>query len=355
MNHPLLDKIWKVGLYLIFWVLFGYLYFYYISERHPIAGNYIILESLITVLFQFSINIGLWYFLKYNQIEEQNSLNLVKNIVIAGLIIDFFWIFGIYSLVLLFLGENTAYSDYFWLSIWNKTLLGTAIYFFVLLLYYLILYYEKFRENVVRKNQLALKLQEQELANLKSQINPHFLFNSLNSISNLVYEDTENAHEAIVKLSDYFRYSLSTSKQQFISLEQELENTHRYLDIEKIRFDDKMQINFRVDENAKKWPVPLLILQPIIENAIKHGVYESTELVRITIEVKNFSDYLKISITNNFDKEAKTRKGEGVGLENVRQRLALLYKRDDLLNIKKENDIFEVKIFIPGNDEIPMI
>jgi LytS/YehU family sensor histidine kinase len=213
--------------------------------------------------------------------------------------------------------------------------------------YYLIIYYQTFKENLIRQNQLAIKLQEQELSNLKAQINPHFLFNSLNSISYLIFNDPESAHHSIVQLSDYFRYSLSGTKQQFTSLEKELENIQRYLEIEKIRFDDKMRIHFEVAEQAQSVNVPILILQPLVENSIKHGVYESIEIIQIDIIIKYFEDFIQININNNFDKETKSKKGTGIGLENVRQRLELLYKRADLMKITKTENTFEVQLSIP--------
>ncbi len=347
MNHPILDKYWKIIIYLSVWLLFSYIYFWFVQNNSQLEFDLALLDSFLTSFMQASIYIGIWYVIKYNRIEEKTSPNLIISVILLGFTLIFFWVFIVHFSIILLIGKNTIYNDYFWSNIWNKALIGLVIYLFMLLFYYLLIYYQNFKENVIRKNQLSLKLQEQELANLKAQINPHFLFNSLNSISYLIYSDAENAHKAIVKLSDYFRYSLSSTKHQFITLEQELENTFRYLEIEKIRFEDKMKIKTQIEKECKKIQVPILILQPIIENAIKHGVYESTELVTIYVKATKFDDYIIISIKNNFDIDAKKQKGTGLGLENVKQRLELLYKRNDLLRITKEQDSFTVELFIP--------
>jgi LytS/YehU family sensor histidine kinase len=215
------------------------------------------------------------------------------------------------------------------------------------LLYYLLIYYQKNKENIVRKTELTSMLNALELSNLKSQINPHFLFNSLNSISSQIYSNPVEAHESIVKLSDYFRYSLSTGEKMFTTLREELDNVNRYLDIEKIRFSDKMIVVKEIDETCLNFNVPVMLLQPVFENAVKHGVYESTEQVLIKVNIVNHSDFFSIIVSNNFDPDITRKKGTSTGLKNIRRRLNFIYKREDLLYISQTNNTFEVKILLP--------
>jgi LytS/YehU family sensor histidine kinase len=217
------------------------------------------------------------------------------------------------------------------------------------MLYYVLIYYRTNKENLIRKTEMASTLNEMELANLKSQINPHFLFNSLNSISYQIIENPEEARESLVKLSDYFRYSLTRSADTFSSLKDELDNVFRYLEVEKIRFGEKMKIEKTIDDQCYEYPIPVMLLQPLFENCVKHGVYESSEPVTIRLEVNDQPDHFTILISNNIDPEAKARKGTSTGLSNVDRRLKLIYKRNDLLDIEKTKNFFSVRIRIPKN------
>ena len=130
-------------------------------------------------------------------------------------------------------------------------------------------------------------------------------------------------------------------------LNEEINNAKLYLDIEKIRFDDKFEFVEKIDPKCKDLEVPSMILQPLFENAIKHGVYESLDKVTIKLSCGTEKGYFKIIVENNFDSEAIPRKGEGIGLKNIQNRLKLIYNQDNLLTSEKVNGIFKVNIFIP--------
>jgi len=209
-------------------------------------------------------------------------------------------------------------------------------------------------ENEKKKKQevhLLNLLRESELTSLKSQINPHFLFNSLNSISSLTITDAGRAQEMLIKLSEYLRYSLKQKDNRPVPISEEFSNCQRYLEIEKIRFSDKLLTMFDIDMDCYKYHLPVLILQPLYENAVKHGVYESLDPV--TIKTKAFvdDDTLVISITNNFDPDAKPRRGEGIGLENVRKRLELTYDGSAKMIVEKKECEFLVCLYIPISKE----
>ena len=119
------------------------------------------------------------------------------------------------------------------------------------------------------------------------------------------------------------------------------------MDIEKIRIGDKITYTEEISEECKNLKVPSMILQPIFENAIKHGVYESLEPVNIHFKCEEQSEYMKMTITNNFDEEAVTHKGEGIGMSNIQSRLRMIYNQDNLLKFSKKDGIFTVNIFVP--------
>jgi LytS/YehU family sensor histidine kinase len=197
-------------------------------------------------------------------------------------------------------------------------------------------------QNQIRKAQLNA---------LKSQINPHFLFNSLNSIASLTLTNPEKAHNMIIALSDFMRYSLRKQQDEMVALEVELNNIGLYLQIEKIRFGNNLSYRFEVEPACSRHLIPNLILQPIFENAIKYGIYESSEPVEISLEARKQTGRMEIIVINDFDPMAGPQQGEGVGLTNTRDRLSLLYGSTTLLHTEQNKKQFKVKIIIPDQLE----
>ena len=154
-----------------------------------------------------------------------------------------------------------------------------------------------------------------------------------------------------IKLSNFLRYTLAKNDRQKTKLSEEIHNVKLYLDIEKIRFGDKFDLIENIDEQALNIGVPSMILQPLFENAIKYGVFESIEKVNIHLKIQFLEDYLKLSVENSYETKTKKKKGEGIGLTNIKNRLELFYNQNNLLEINDNNNIFKVTIFIPlAND-----
>jgi LytS/YehU family sensor histidine kinase len=143
------------------------------------------------------------------------------------------------------------------------------------------------------------------------------------------------------------RYSLANDEANRTSFSVEFDNATTYLEIEKIRFGDKLCLENEIEANCLHNELPAMILQPLYENAIKHGVYESTEKVIITTKCICTEQGMEITISNNFDKEAIPRKGAGIGLNNVKRRMKLIYGRTDLVKIYKSETLFEISLFFP--------
>ena len=187
-----------------------------------------------------------------------------------------------------------------------------------------------------------------ELDNLHQQIQPHFLFNSLNSIGALTELNPKEANRMIHLLSDFLRGSLRRDLQITVPLEEEIEQAKRYLEIEKIRFSHRLNVEFDIDESCVQAMLPPLIIQPVLENAIKFGLYSSSESVLIQLSFLCVNNFLTIQITNPFDPNwVDDRKGKGFGLTSIRKRLSLLYNQHDLLQTQFENHIFKTQIRIP--------
>jgi LytS/YehU family sensor histidine kinase len=276
-----------------------------------------------------------------------SGFNFVFNHFTSLVLLMVFWVGTGYASLNMLFKENTVYMNFLGLSIPYRFVIGILLYAFIGLGYYLIIMYRDLQDKAKAETRLNELLKESELNMLKSQINPHFLFNSLNSISSLTITDPGKAQEMVVKLSEFLRYSVSSNINTFTTLDKEMQNIQRYLEIEKIRFGEKLVFEFSMQPGCSSRHVPVMILQPLFENAIKHGVYESTEPVKVFTSCKTFPSYFEISISNDFDPSAPARKGSGIGLRNIRERLRLMYRNDSLMKTSVINNVFQVVLTIP--------
>jgi LytS/YehU family sensor histidine kinase len=213
----------------------------------------------------------------------------------------------------------------------------------------LLWYSQKEQEEMnARKTEAEKLAKEAELFKLRQQLQPHFLFNSLNSISALTGSQPEKARHMIHQLSEFLRGTLKKEEQHWNTLEEELQYLQLYLDIEEVRFGHRLQTRLTSSEEALKLKLPALLLQPVVENAIKFGLYDTTGDVLITLDAVAEEEYLKIAIKNPFDPEtSQPLKGTGFGLSSINRRLFLLFARNDLLKTQKEDEHFITTILIP--------
>jgi sensor histidine kinase YesM len=201
-----------------------------------------------------------------------------------------------------------------------------------------------------RKERLSMTdkmTREAELFYLRQQLQPHFLFNSLNSINALVGNKPEEARNMIQSLADFFRLTIQKDTGISESLSKEWERIVLYLNMEKMRFGDRLEVEMDMEEDADSLLLPPLLLQPLVENAIKFGLYGVLEKVAIRVNASRSSNFLQVAISNPFDPSNGTPKGTGFGLESVQRRLYLLFGRNDLLKHQAYADWFEVTIKIP--------
>jgi LytS/YehU family sensor histidine kinase len=153
----------------------------------------------------------------------------------------------------------------------------------------------------------------------------------------------------VVKLSEFMRYALSRKDEQPVSLQNELENLRLYLDIEKVRFGEKLVTEEHIDSNCLELKIPIMLLQPLYENAVKHGVYESTESVKIVTRARIIDGFMEIIISNDFDPTQVLKRGTGTGVLNVTRRLEVFYGNKASIKTTKENGLYTVSLYIPVN------
>jgi two-component system sensor histidine kinase AlgZ len=210
--------------------------------------------------------------------------------------------------------------------------------------------FEATREAERRALRLELLSREAELRALRDQVHPHFLFNSLNSINALIGSDPEGARRLCVLLADFLRGSLSMGSKKRISLDEEVRMAERLLAIEKARFGDRLTADVQVAEVARAFPVPPLILVPLVENAVTHGIANLLDGGAVTLRAQLRDGGLEVLLENPRDPDAPRRKGTGLGLENVRRRLEAAYGREARLKTEATKDSFRVEMFVPRPD-----
>jgi LytS/YehU family sensor histidine kinase len=208
--------------------------------------------------------------------------------------------------------------------------------------------FEEQKENEKRKNETEKLTKEAELYKLRQQLQPHFLFNSLNSISALIGSNPEHARTMIQQLSDFLRSTLKKEEQQWVSVNEELHYLELYLAIEKVRFGHRLSTMIQSDESSGLLKLPNMLLQPIVENAIKFSIYDTTGDITIRINVVTSDHELLISVQNPFDPEtSQSLHGTGFGLSSVQRRLQLLFARNDLLKTTIQDNQFMTTVIIP--------
>jgi two-component system, LytTR family, sensor kinase len=348
MRHPVLGNRVRFIVWWLVWLFLGLgqsLLNYY---AYGSFAEINILDSLLSMLIYSGIALSLWYPFSFFNKEKAKPLSLVSNLVASGAISVTLWVLITKLIMTLVMPQQNNFADY-----WDATFpyrIGTGVFIYGLLIltYFLFVTLYNLSEKNAREAKLESLVKETELKMLRSQINPHFLFNSLNSISSLTITDPEKARTMVIKLSDFMRYALSRKDEQPVSLSGELENLRLYLDIEKVRFGERLVTEEYIDGSCLGVKVPVMILQPLYENAVKHGVYESISRVTIRTEAKVRDGFLTITISNNYENGTSSVKGTGTGLFNVSRRLELFYGKKASFITKKENGIFTVTIYIPA-------
>ncbi len=212
---------------------------------------------------------------------------------------------------------------------------GVLLYLLSVALHYVLLAFEAARDAERREAELRLLAREAELKALKSQVQPHFLFNCLNSISALAGSDPVRAREMCLGLAGFLRRSLAVGEKSSIPVGEELSLARSYLDVERIRFGKRLAVEESVEPSGKECLVPTLLLQPLVENAVVHGIATLAEGGAVRLEASRAGNRLRIVIENPFDPDAPARGSGGLGLKMVRDRLAALYGPDAMFAARR--------------------
>jgi two-component system, LytTR family, sensor histidine kinase AlgZ len=289
-----------------------------------------------------------WYICRIAPLAAGNELRIFVTLMIASIAASLVWA-GLARGLAAALAATAGFTGLEERMARNENWLaatGVLLYLLAVSLSYLLVELEAAELARTREVRAAMMARDAELKALRDQVSPHFLFNSLNSISALVGIDKQRAREMCVLLADFLRLSLSVGDRRFIAFEEELAMTRRYLAIEQVRFDQRLRIEQNVPPEALPLTVPPLILQPLVENAVKHGIAQLIEGGVIHISaILNEHDW-RICIVNTYDPESPGRKGAGVGLHNVRKRLETLYGGAARLDTAAHPNEFRAELFL---------
>jgi len=313
------------------------------------AAQTINMQRVIFLLFEAFLCLLLTQGFRYLIMEWRwMSLNLVRIVprVVSGVFLLATVLVFLRMPVSIALGRFNPNLDLLPEKIISGILTYALIFFLWSVMYFIYNYFESYNKSL----KLEASIKEIELSNLKSQLNPHFIFNALNSIRALVDENPPKSKLAINQLSNILRNSLVTEKRGLTGFDDELKVVKDYLGLESIRFEERLRTDFDIDPESSSFMVPPLMIQTLVENGIKHGISKLTEGGIIQLSTRVSDDHLKIHIRNSgkFILNGNRSKSGGLGLENTRQRLKLIYGDEASFRILTENDNFVLtEIIIP--------
>ncbi len=341
MIHPLLEDRRGLVLYLAVWLLLGVVLALpavgFEDARWPLA----LLAFLPPFMLFSSLCLTAWYPCRANPLGATAAPRLIAVHVSAGLVSSLVWfaVAAAWADRMPHIGGEAAPTP----QPARYLALGVLFYLLAATLHYLMLAFEDSREARERAFELRVLAREAELAAYKSQIDPHFLFNCLNSISSLCGAQPRRARDMTIRLGEFLRASLRLADRDLIPLEEELELALGYLEIERTRFGDRLVIDRSIGDDTLDFPVPSLLLQPLLENAVKHGLANLVEGGTVSLVVRRVGSRLRIDVSNPV---ASDRAGvDGIG--DVVGRLELLYRGDAQLEIHDAADSFRVTLELP--------
>jgi two-component system, LytTR family, sensor histidine kinase AlgZ len=351
--HPILSQLRRVVIYLLAWVPIAGLLAYLLTVSHEISDHEAIVLSVPLCLLYAFLCLSAWYSCRGNPLEKYGLSRLIATHLTAALVASIIWAVAAESLAstLSKMQSFPGLSQRFRPEVPLVIVTGLLLYLLWVTLYYVIISLEASRDAEARVMKASVLARDAELRALKAQVNPHFLFNSLNSISALTSSDASKAREMCILLGDFLRRTLGLGEKSAIPLEEELSLIRAFLAVEKVRFGARIQMEENIDESALHVPVPPLLLQPLVENAVVHGIANLVEGGWIHLDVHAQNGTLSITVENSFDPDAPPRRKSGVGLVNVRQRLQARYGNQASFAVKTEGDRYRVALTLPTESE----
>lgn len=347
--HPILASGRRLGLYLASWLQIGVL----LAAAYSTASAAGWLEAFVVILplclvYAF-VCLSAWYVCRAAPLAATPFLRTFVSHAGAAGISAGFWLL-LWEVWTRVVAGYPAFSEavaHYHAQIGAIFAAAVLLFWLAGMFHYLVIAFETSRQAETRELGLEILAREAELKALRSQIDPHFLFNSLHSISALTSTDPAGARRMCLLLADFFRSSVRLGPKDFIRLEDEIDMVRQYLEIEKVRFGQRLSAEIDVDPQCKSCAVPPLILQPLVENSVRHGINSLVGGGVVRITGRCSSGMLSLRVENPIDVEPAKTAGAGVGLENVKLRLRKLFGSSSETRIAREDQRFRVEIRFP--------
>jgi len=294
------------------------------------------------------------YSCRSNPLGRTSFSQLFMTHITAAIILSFLWV-GVGRILAKWLDAGLGWNGtYVPFSRFQMQLfaLGFGYYLLAVAFHYALIAQEASLDAQQRALESSVRARDAELSALKAQINPHFLYNSLNSISALTSIDPARAREMCVLLADFLRMTLGIGERPLIPLHEELRLLERYCAIERVRFGERLQVQKNVDQSAMDCLLPPLLLQPLFENAVVHGISQLPDGGFVSLKAERLKNRMSLIVENSWDSEAvSARKKNGVGLKNVQRRLEARYGKEAYVEVQVEEHLFRVSIGIPAETQ----
>jgi len=347
--HPILSQVRSLFWYLLAWSIAGVVLAWVLVLIDAASWSAALLFAVPAVVAYGFISLSAYYICRSYPLATRKLQNMMFIFSSASILSASAWV-GL----CLFLNSASLAVGTEWLGVVMVPQLITALFFLAILLYWVsllahdvLIALENIRDAELKKAAANLYAREAELQVLRSQINPHFLFNSLNSISALTTIDSAAARAMVIALSDFFRKSVAIGSQSHIKLAQELELCEHYLAIEKNRFGERLQTLMTIETESLDAKVPPMFLQPLVENAIKHGISNMDEGGTIDIMSNMHDTWVYIAISNPVELSSSRANGTATGLRNLKERFENLYGERARVSWQSTQNNFRVEVIIP--------
>lgn len=348
--HPALADRKRLALYLLVWTMLAVVLAVLTMEPGRIGLRPALILTLPPTLFYAFVCLAVWYPTRALPLERTGAWPLIATHFLAAVVLSSVWllVFRMWAGTL----DAIAASDTNTKIVESRTavffVVGALLYMLAVAFHYLLIWIEHARHVEKQEMEVRVLAREAELKLLKAQLDPHFLFNALNSISSLCGSNPSSARTLTTLLAEYLRKSLRIGSAESITLSEELELVSSYLAIERIRFGPRLELEQSVDESVRTFRVPPLLLQPLVENAVTHGIGQLVEGGAVRLAATRDGERVHLTVENRCDPDRPSRAGTGIGLANTRRRIATFYGDASRLEITDEPERFRVSLVLPG-------
>jgi sensor histidine kinase YesM len=347
--HPILTRLERLAGYLALWCAIG-VFESAVLTRQGLTWPEALVQVLPPLIVYAFVCLSAWYVCRATPLATSRVSRVLTAAIVAAWVAAALWlaVSEAWLATLESMPELPPITTRFRAQIPFLFVVSVMLYLLVLSVHYVVLAFEAFRTAERQQLELQVLTRDAELRALRAQVDPHFLYNSLNSISALTGSDAAAARRMCLLLAEFLRTTLRVSAEQRITMAEELSLADRFLSIEQVRFGARLQVERSIDEDALECRVPPLVLQPLLENAVGHGIAGLIDGGTIRLDVVRHGDRILITVENPRDPDGVPRKQGGVGLENVRKRLSLVFGGAARLEASANPTGFRVAIDLPS-------